>query len=77
MPEGDQDHSRIPMTVTIALSGLDQLFDLARRQVFALAVICVRSAPSRYCSLFAGWQDQSELRLRLHLPTPSIADCSH
>ena len=27
MPEGNQDHSRIPMTVTIALSGLDQLYD--------------------------------------------------
>jgi hypothetical protein len=33
MPEGQQDHGRVPVTVAVRLGGLDQGLDLAGRQV--------------------------------------------
>ncbi len=44
MPEGDQDHARIAMAVAVGFGGLDQGFDLTKRQVLAGAKLGVRSA---------------------------------
>jgi hypothetical protein len=46
VPEGDQDHGRVPMTVAVGLGGVDQGVDLAGRQVLAGAQLGVR--PPRY-----------------------------
>jgi hypothetical protein len=37
MPEGNQDHGRVPMTMAVTLRRRDQLLDFGRRQIFALA----------------------------------------
>src|SRR5215467_5799315 len=42
-----------------------------------LAVGAIFLPARRNCSLFVGWCDQREMRLRLHLSTPSVHDCSH
>ena len=34
VPEGDQDHGRIPMTIAVTFGGPDQLLDFGRRQIF-------------------------------------------
>jgi hypothetical protein len=36
MAEGDQDHGRIPVTVTVGIGRLDQDFDLAGREVLTV-----------------------------------------
>src|SRR5262249_15250560 len=77
MAEGHQDHGRIPMTIAVTLRRRDQLLDFGRRQVFALAVIGIRPAASRNCSLFAGWCHQGEVRFRLHLSTAAADYFSH
>jgi hypothetical protein len=65
------------MTIAVALGRRDQLLGFGRREVFALAVVGIRPAASRNCSLFAGWHDQGEVRFRQHLPTPSADNFSH
>jgi hypothetical protein len=43
MPEGQQDHGRVPVTVAIRLGGLDQGLDLPGRQVLPGSKLGVRS----------------------------------
>jgi hypothetical protein len=43
VPEGHQDHGRIPVTVSVGLGGLDQSLDLAGRQVLPGPKLCVRT----------------------------------
>jgi hypothetical protein len=43
VPEGEQDHCGIAVTVAVGLGGLDQGFDLAARQVLAGAKLDVSS----------------------------------
>ena len=47
MPVSHQDHGGIPVTVAIALRGLDQFFNLGLGQVLAAAELAVR-LPSYY-----------------------------
>jgi hypothetical protein len=45
VPEGDQDHGRVAVTVAVALGGLDQTSDLGDGQVFSGAELVVRTLP--------------------------------
>ena len=62
VPEGDQDHGRVPMAVAVGLGGLDQRLDLAGRQVLARAKLGVRPPGRRNCSENFSWRDQLECR---------------
>src|SRR6266446_6859987 len=58
--EGDQDHGRVPVAISIGLGGLDQRFDLAWRQVLTGARLHIRSPCRRNCSENFSWCDQLE-----------------
>ena len=63
MPEGDQDHGRVPVAVPIALGGLDQLVNLALSQMLACPQLGIWQPARRHCSYFGGWRDQLEPRM--------------
>src|SRR3974390_2097551 len=78
MPIGDQHEGGIALGLSVGLAalpgGLDQLLDLVRCQVFALAQIGVgRSAG--HCPVLVCWRDQPELRFCLHFAASSGIDC--
>jgi hypothetical protein len=60
---GEQDHGCIPVPVPIALGGLDQHLDLARRQVLSAPKLGVRAPGRRDCSIYFGWRYQPQRRL--------------
>jgi hypothetical protein len=64
MPEGQQDHGRVPVTVAVRLGGLDQGLDLPGRQVLPGTKFGVGASGRRNCSIYFGWCDQPEVRLR-------------
>ena len=55
MPEGKQDHGRVPVAMAVVPGSLHKPFDLTLRQVFPLAVVRVGQATSANCSLYRGW----------------------
>jgi len=68
MTEGDEDHGRVPMPMSVYLGGHDQGVDLAGRQVLSGAELGVRTSDRGNCSI-SGWRDQFEVRL-CHLKQP-------
>jgi hypothetical protein len=46
VPEGQQDHGRVPVPVAVRLGGLDQGFDLSGRQVLLGSKFGVRTGAS-------------------------------
>jgi len=56
VPEGQQDHGRIPMSVPVPACRLHQPFDLFLGQVLPGSVVLVREATSANCSLYSGWR---------------------
>ena len=76
MPEGQQDHGRVPVTVPVRLGGLDQGLDLPGRQVLPGAKFGVGASGWRNCSIYFSWRDQLEVRLcHGKRPFPNF-DCS-
>src|SRR5262249_35081141 len=71
MAEGQQDHRAVPMSLPIALGGLDELLDLVLVEVLPRPVFGVRSSASRYCLFFAGWDDQSQCWI-FHVNSPVL-----
>src|SRR6516225_1620941 len=55
MPEGKQDHGRVPVAMAVVPGSLHKPFDLTLRQVLTLAVMGVGQAASANCSLYRGW----------------------
>ena len=55
MPEGQQDHGRVPVPVSIGLGGFAQGLDLTRRQVFSGAKLGVWAPGRRNRSIYCGW----------------------
>jgi hypothetical protein len=55
MPEGQQDHGGVPVSVSVVAGCLHQPFDLAFGEVFAGAVMAIWLPTARYCSLYSGW----------------------
>ena len=63
MPEGEQDHRRIPVPVAIALGCRDQLGDLGFRQMFPRPQFGIRAPTRRDCSIYDVQRDQLQARL--------------
>ena len=55
MPEGKQDHGRVPVAMAVAAGSLHEPFDLTLGQVLTLAVMRVGKATAANCSLYRGW----------------------
>src|ERR1035437_10576099 len=66
MPVRHQDHGRVPVTVTIVLCGLDELFNLGLGQVLSTAKLTVWPAPRGNCSFLGGWLHQPQVRFCWH-----------
>src|ERR1035437_10351769 len=66
MPVGNQEHSGVPVTVSVALCGIDQLFNLSLSQMFSAAKLAVRPAQGGNCSFLDGWLHQPQVRFCWH-----------
>src|SRR6516164_7921115 len=60
VPEGEQDHGRIPMRPSIALASLDELLDLALGEVFSCSDRSVLGPAWRDFPYFGGWGHHPE-----------------
>jgi hypothetical protein len=72
-----KDHGRVPVDITVVLSGLDQPFDLRLGQVLPRAQILVGRPFRSNCSINDSWRDQPQVRLRHVFRAPGIDDCSN
>jgi hypothetical protein len=61
--EGNKDHGCIAVAISIVLGGLDQLLDLGFGQVFAGAILGVRTSTWSNCPFYGGWSNQSEMQV--------------
>jgi hypothetical protein len=72
VPESDQDHRRVTMTLPIVLGRLDEALDLRRRQVLASPQLSVWWAPGRVpprnCALFRFRGDELQARSHVEIP---------
>src|SRR5450756_1657314 len=66
MPVCHQNHGGVPMTVSVVLCGLDQLFNLSLGQVLSAAKLAVRPAPQGNCSFLGGWLHQPQVPFCWH-----------
>src|SRR5271154_3646560 len=77
MPVSHEDHGGVPMTVSVALGCLDQLFNLGLGQVLPAAELAVRPANWANCSFFGDWRDQLQVRFSHGFRLLAINDCSY
>jgi hypothetical protein len=70
VPEGHEDHRRIPVAVPVGLGGVHERLDLAGCQVLPGAKFGVRAPARSNCSFYFGWRDQLEVRF-CHEKQPS------
>jgi hypothetical protein len=76
MPEGQEDHGRVPVPVPVRLGRLDQGLDLAGRQVLPGAQLGVWAPGRSNCSIYFGWRDQLQMQFcHEKQPSPKL-DCS-
>jgi hypothetical protein len=68
MAKGEQNHSRVTVTVAVALSGFNQRLDFRRGEVFAGAQLGIRPAQRSNCPIYSGWRDDRERRLCQDIP---------
>src|ERR1035437_1876019 len=66
MPVRHQDHGGVPMTISIVLCGLDELFNLGLGQVLSTAKLTVWPPPRGNCSFLDGWLHQPQVRFCWH-----------
>src|SRR5262249_40506857 len=64
MPVRCQDHSRVPVTVSVVGCRVDQLFDLSWSEVLPAAKLAVWPAYRCTCSFFGSWPNQLQVRFR-------------
>jgi hypothetical protein len=77
VPEGEQDHGGVAVTVPVALGRLDQLPDLVGREVLAGPQLDVLLSLQRNCSIYFSWRDQPEMRFCHKNPSPREVNCSY
>src|SRR5262249_418966 len=77
MPVGYQEHRLVSMAVSVALRGLDQLFDLSWCEGLAAAKFTVWPSHQRNCSFFADWRDQFQVCFGHSFPPPAYIYCSY
>src|SRR5215813_13399360 len=56
MAEGQEDHGRIPMSVTITAGRLHQPLDLFLGEVLSGSIMPIWAATTPNCSLYSGWR---------------------
>src|SRR6516165_2171340 len=56
MPESQEDHGRIPMSVSIPARRLHQPLDLLLGEVRAGSIMPIWAATTPNCSLYSGWR---------------------
>jgi hypothetical protein len=56
VPEGQQDHGRIPMSVSITAGSLHQPLDLFLGEVLSGSIMLIWAATTPNCSLYSGWR---------------------
>jgi hypothetical protein len=57
VPEGQEDHGRIPMAVPVSAGGgFHQPLDLSFGEVLAGSIMPIWAATTRNCSLYSGWR---------------------
>src|SRR5262249_10987127 len=59
MPEGQQDHGRIPMPVPITARRLDKPLDLSLSEVLSGSIMSIWAATTPNCSLYSGWRSEA------------------
>jgi hypothetical protein len=62
MPEGNQDHGRVPLAPPIALGGLDELLNLTLDQVLPRSKLSIRPPNGYDCPIYSCWRYQLETR---------------
>src|SRR6516165_10720126 len=77
MPEGKQDHGRVPVAMAVAAGSLHEPFDLTLGQVLTLAVMRVGKATAANCSLYRGWWPGLIARIHRDNYPVSMTSCSH
>src|ERR1700751_2520182 len=60
MPEGQEHHESIAMTMAVSFGCFDQLLDLIDRQVLPGAKFSIFGSSWRDCSIFSGWRDRTQ-----------------
>src|SRR6476660_6614471 len=66
MSIGNEDYRRVAVSVSVALCGLDELFNLSFGQVLPAAKLAVRLAQRANCSFLDGWLHQPQVRFCWH-----------
>src|SRR5262249_32008413 len=56
MPEGQQDHGRIPMPVSITAGSLNKPLDLFLGEILSGSIMPIWAATAPNCSLYSGWR---------------------
>src|SRR5262245_53135810 len=56
VPEGQQDHGRIPMSVPVPARRLHQPLDLSLGEVLAGSIMAIWAATTPNCYLYSGWR---------------------
>ena len=75
MPEGQEEHGRVLVTVAVALGGFDKGLDFGRREVFAGAKFGVRPPQRANCPIYGCWRYQREVPFcHVKCPLPDF-DC--
>jgi hypothetical protein len=60
MPEGQEHHESIAVTIPIAVGRLDQPLDLINGEVLSGPNGPILWSARRNCSIFSGWRDQTQ-----------------
>src|SRR5262249_26594795 len=77
MPIGNQQHGRVPVTVSVVLCSPDQLFNLSLSEVLPAAKLSIWRPPRGNCSFFADWRDQFQVCFGHSFPPPAYIYCSY
>ena len=60
MPEGNQDHGRVPLAPTVGLGGLDELLNLTLGQMLTWPELSIRPPNRCNCPVLSCWRYQLE-----------------
>ncbi len=77
MPEGHQDHGRVPEAIAVILRRLDQAFDLRLGQMLPRPQLLVGRPFRSNCSIYGGWRDQPQARFGHGIADSVVENCSN
>src|SRR5436305_237604 len=77
MPIADKDHRGVPVTPAVAFNGRREPVDLVGSQILARPQVAIGDPFRGNCTVYGGWRDQLEVRLRHRFCPPSPTNCSY